>query len=358
VLRVANSVWGCPKLISQWRTTSNALEGIAAGRNSMLLALDELAEISGKDLQEAVYMLGNGAAKARAGMKGNTEPVNRWKLAIVSSGELSIAAKLAEAGKTHMAGHEMRLIDIEADARRFGAFDNLHDAASAAAFADDLKSQTSKLHGSIGPAFVRWLILKNDGYRHDARNFMDGLAKKILAKTGLTTPDPQSGRVLNGFAQAALAGEVATFAGLTGWTTGEALNAAALAFDAWHEAKSSSRIDVETAYLEPLRRFIAANTNGIVNLGKGGTGGTSGTNGLTVTGTPVGWRDDSFVYLTSESWQTVFPGIGGNEAARALIDAGVMLKGDGNHNARRAPTSVPGRPRLFTVRVDKLLAAV
>ena len=75
-------------------------------------------------------MLGNGVGKARADSLGNARPTLKWKVPIISAGEISIAEKLAEGGLEAKAGQEMRLLDIQADGRRFGAFDDLHGAAA------------------------------------------------------------------------------------------------------------------------------------------------------------------------------------------------------------------------------------
>lgn len=50
ILKSAVSVWGHPDRAGSWRATPNALEGAALGANSMLLALDEVGEISGREL--------------------------------------------------------------------------------------------------------------------------------------------------------------------------------------------------------------------------------------------------------------------------------------------------------------------
>lgn len=97
VQRVAVSVWGSPRFLHSWRATANGLEGVAAASNGSLLALDELGEISGRDAGNAAYMLANGAGKARADRSGAARPARRWRAAVLSSGEISLADKVAEA---------------------------------------------------------------------------------------------------------------------------------------------------------------------------------------------------------------------------------------------------------------------
>ena len=47
----ANSVWGSRRLMSTWRATDNALEGIAATHNGLMLVLDEMGEIDPRPRQ-------------------------------------------------------------------------------------------------------------------------------------------------------------------------------------------------------------------------------------------------------------------------------------------------------------------
>jgi len=122
-LRVATSVWGSPKMSSTWRATANGLEVLAGSLNGTFLALDELGEVDGKQLKDAVYGLANGTGKTRMNARQEAGLTRRWRLAILSTGELSIARKLAEAEQKHMGGQKIRLLDIAADAQRYGAFD-------------------------------------------------------------------------------------------------------------------------------------------------------------------------------------------------------------------------------------------
>lgn len=88
--------------------------------NDMLLPLDEITEIRPSVLYEAIYMLANGSGKARMNKDITAADQARWRLALISSGEISIEEKLKEGRLDSMAGHEVRLIDIEADGRMNG----------------------------------------------------------------------------------------------------------------------------------------------------------------------------------------------------------------------------------------------
>ena len=98
-LCAASSVWSSPKAIKTWRTTANALESVAASANDMFIALDEIGEVSGADAFDAAYMLGNGVGKQRSRSQGGLQDAAMWNLSCLSTGEISLREKIAEAGK-------------------------------------------------------------------------------------------------------------------------------------------------------------------------------------------------------------------------------------------------------------------
>lgn len=113
VLEVAASVWGHPKRFPRsWRTTANGLEGAAAHRTDTLLALDEIGQCEPAHLSDIVYMVGNGVGKQRANISGAARSVKMFRVAVLSTGETSVAAALANNGSTPRAGQGVRLIDV------------------------------------------------------------------------------------------------------------------------------------------------------------------------------------------------------------------------------------------------------
>ena len=60
-LDLAVSVWGNPQKVRRtWRSTINAMEGLAMVSNDNVLTLDELGQVDAKDAGETAYMLANG----------------------------------------------------------------------------------------------------------------------------------------------------------------------------------------------------------------------------------------------------------------------------------------------------------
>jgi putative DNA primase/helicase len=127
-LYVAGSVWGGGGHLGfnvSWRATSNGLEGVAVLHNGALLCLDEISQVSAKEAGDIAYMLANGSGKNRAGRNGSLRKPAQWRLLFLSTGEISLAEKIAEdlRGKRQTAGQEVRCVDIPADTGVHGLFE-------------------------------------------------------------------------------------------------------------------------------------------------------------------------------------------------------------------------------------------
>lgn len=226
LIDAACSTWGGVEFKRSWRATANGIEGAAAMSNDCLLALDEISECDPKEIGSIVYSLGNGAGKQRADRSGNARAVTRWKCFFMSSGEVSLATAMQEGGHRAKAGQSMRLLDIPA-ARTFGAWDTLHDAASPAAFSDAIKREAAQHHGHAGRAFLEKLTRDTADYCAELE------AVKALDYFKTDGTDGQEKRAAARFALIGMAGELATDYGITGWTPGYAVKAAAIVFKLW-----------------------------------------------------------------------------------------------------------------------------
>ena len=102
--------------LQSWRTTDNGLEARAVQHSDTFLPMDELGQATAPSAAKTVYMVANGQGKQRAGISGEGRPVAEFRVLFLSTGEVSLAAKLAEDGLTSMAGQETRFVDLEADA--------------------------------------------------------------------------------------------------------------------------------------------------------------------------------------------------------------------------------------------------
>ncbi len=245
-LEVGASVWGGPDFKRTWRATGNGLEGIAAALSDTCLILDEIGEADGREIGSTIYSLGNGTGKARASRNGSARRPHRWRIALLSSGERSLSAHMSEAGQRPKAGQAVRLLDIPAK-RTHGAFDRLHHLEDGRAFADHLKSEVTRHYGHAGPAFIERLIRE----QRDLPGEVDRFSKLPC----FNTDHPLHGRAAKALVLIALAGELATEYGITGWREGEAIEAAASALQGWKELQGGVQTEHEQI-LDSVRTFI------------------------------------------------------------------------------------------------------
>lgn len=222
-LVAGRSVWGGEDFQRSWRTTSNGLEGVAALLSDTCLCLDEISEADPREVGAMVYSLGNGTGKSRANRIGSARQVHRWRLSIISTGERSIAAAMAEAGKQAKAGHLVRLLNIPATCQ-YGVFDNLHDFVDGREMADHIRGECAKHYGHAGVKFIEYIIKQGDA---------DFGALLAQMETQFTRTDTQAARAASRFALYALAGELAIEAGILLWPEGSALEACQIMFEKW-----------------------------------------------------------------------------------------------------------------------------
>lgn len=228
-LHAAASTCGRPKLdgataFEKWKMTGNSFEARAEAANDGLLVLDEVKECLPADVSAIIYALTNGAGKGRLDRTGKARETRRWRTLLLSSGEMSIEAHLASANLPYFAGQEVRIINLPASGK-FGNFDDIHDFADSALFAQALEAAANQHHGSPFRSFIA-------AYINDDRDM-----KQMLAgiEASFRTRD-QSAMVARGarrFALCALAGELAAEYGVLPWPAGWATTAAKAMFDLW-----------------------------------------------------------------------------------------------------------------------------
>jgi putative DNA primase/helicase len=233
-LRVAASVWGGRDYLQRWRATDNGLEGMAAQHSDGLLCLDELAQLDAKVAGESAYMLANGQGKSRAGRTGAARPRLTWRLLFLSAGEIGLAEHMTEAGKRTRAGQELRMIDLPADAGSgCGIFEDTHGHEGGGALAQHLARACETTYGAAGRAWLEYLTDHTDGLARALRERMDAIELQVVPESAAG----QVQRVGRRFALVAVAGELATEAGITGWPAGASIEAARRCFNAWIEAR-------------------------------------------------------------------------------------------------------------------------
>ena len=251
-LQAACSVWGGEDYRRSWRATSNGLEASAALFNDSLLALDEISECDPRDVGEVVYMLGNGRGKARASRSGGARTVARWRSSVLSTGERSIETSMMEAGHRVKAGQSVRLLDVPCE-RRHGAWDELHGHASGPAFSDAINRASRQQCGTAGRAFLEHLARNTQSMVEQ----LEAIKTHLLASSANHATGGQAARAAARLAVLALAGELATAYGITGWPEGEATKAAAVGFATWLAQRGDAAGNAEQAQVvQAMQAFI------------------------------------------------------------------------------------------------------
>lgn len=341
LLDAACATWGGHNFKRSWRTTANGMEGAAALFNDCMLALDEISECDPREVGAIVYSLGNGRGKQRASKTGTARSITKWRCFVLSSGERTIGTTMNEGGHRVKAGQSVRLLDIPA-VREYGAFDNLHGESSGSAFSDVIKLASVTHYGHAGRAFLEKLT-------RDQRNFCERLELiKSLPDFSATDGEGQERRAACRFALVALAGELATEYGLTGWPEGAAIEAAAVGFNAWRSLRGHGN-DERRQIVEKLRDFIERH---------GDSRFSDADSGDNIRNNRAGWYRDAGchrVYLfTSDGIREATRGFEFKRSLDVLQEVGA-LEPPGANGERARPMRIDGLAvKLYPIDADKL----
>lgn len=354
ILQAACSVWGGKQFKRTWLATANGLEGVAAMSNDCLLALDEISQCEPHHIGAVIYMIGNETGKQRANKSGAARTPTRHKIAVISTGERTITDAMLEGGKRSKAGQGVRLIDVLVGAR-FGCFDELHGHGSSKELVDAIAVTASQHYGHAGRRFLESLV-------SDERDLVERLAT-IRARPDFNpdNADGQCSRVASRFALFALAGELATEYGVTGWATGTATQAAVQAFKAWHAPRGKGSAEKQQAFraiLAFLERHGDARFSDVTKTeGRG-----------PVVRDRAGWfryvevggaqeleREHLF---NGEGIREALAGLDFNSSIRALSDAGVLPPADKDGKHTKVVKVGGESKRVYPVLQRKLEAAL
>lgn len=388
-LRVAASVCGggpgggAAEFVRTWRATSNGIEAVAAAHSDGLLPLDEMGQVNALEAGEVAYLLANGQSKTRAGRTGLARPALRFRVLFLSTGEIGLADKMAEAGRGGpRAGQEVRLADVPADAGAgLGLFEELHGADNADAFVRELAEATGRFYGAPLRAFLAILA---DCWRADPAGFPADVGAQVagLLRQWLAALADAGGQVRSvgfRFALVGVAGELATDAMLTGWPSGAAAEAAHTCFRAWLADRGTLGAREDAQAVAQLRAFLLANGTArfdtwvdapLADAAQVETNASPPTEKFR-TQKRAGWRRwqveaDRGVwhhYLTAEGLSEALDGLPRREAKRTLVQGGYLVPpkagADAERNNLAGVYTVPGhgKVRLYQIAPSILATA-
>jgi putative DNA primase/helicase len=354
-LRCAASVYGRADPDGQlrdWRATSNGLEGVAAETSDTVLCLDELGQADGREAYEAAYMLANGGGKSRAARDGSARQRRMWRIVVLSTGEMPLAVKIAEAGRRAMAGQEVRIVSLHGDAgASLGVFQNIHDMAGAGALAAHFREATRTHYGTAGRAYLDKLATARGtdpvGLAEALKEMRDRFVANLLPQGA----DGQVRSVCARFGSIAAAGELARCFGVVRWPEHEATRAAANCFNCWLAERGGAGAAEDTDAVRQIRAFIEAHgTSRFEEIG----GEIAAAPDLRTTNR-VGFRrrvPDGWVFMVlPEAWRNeVCRGIDPKRAAVALASRNLLIPDAGGRLDRKESLGIYGRLRVFVIR--------
>jgi uncharacterized protein (DUF927 family) len=344
----ALSVYGNPsKLIKTWHNTANALEGIMGAHNHSMLALDELSMIDPSKLFSVIYAIGNGQIKGRSTVSGENRPVKTWQLFYLSTGEESLKDVLSKAKNNANAGQELRFLDLDADAGKgMGIFDTIPENKDPITVIQELDKSTANYYGTAGMAWLEYLVQNKRELEYDVESFIYQFMKAAI--TDQHTNQHQS--TARYFAMIAAAGELATNEGLTGWQSGESIDACRIMFDNWVSNFGTGNKE-ENNIISHVRKFIelhgasrfeSINSDGnerIINRVGFARAVTDG-NGYEYLVTPETFEKE------------LLAGYNQRKAIKALLSAGMLIQDKDGASSQRATIHAMNsqRMRVYVIR--------
>ena len=189
-----------------WRATANGLEAIALSHCDCLLILDEQGQALPREAGEVAYLLANGMDKVRARKTLDGRPRRRWQTLFLSTGEVTLADKMREDGRTPRAGQDVRMVDIPVTPDgQDQAFECWEGFPTSRALADHLRIATRQHYGTAARAFLGRLCQLPEQELLVLERRKVAWARGHLPRGA----DSQVGRVVDRFALVYLAGELA-----------------------------------------------------------------------------------------------------------------------------------------------------
>lgn len=335
LLRVASSVWGNPSLyVNSWRSTDNALETLASARNDALLTLDELGSMSSASAGDATYMLGNGQGKGRMRADASARPISRFHLVYLSSGEIGLNEHLREASRQSRAGHEVRFIDISADAGvDMGIVQERNGFDSSRQLVDHLDESSKQFFGTPIRAFLQHLLTSMEA-KDAAARYVREEVRRLQEEWQVPGSDQQVSRVAGQLAGIGAAGELAIQYGILPFELGAAIAAAHWGFEAWLRERGGTESMEKLRSFEHLVESLHQYGSTRFEWWKRGTDGVSEWGGQRVISPQWGygmWIDTSEenpqfeFWIPSPTFESVFcTGISKRDFAQYLVEKGYM----------------------------------
>ncbi|MEW7864386.1 DUF927 domain-containing protein [Aeromonas diversa] len=335
---VAASVLGNPSSkIQTWNATKVGLETTAGMFNDSTLFLDEIGQADPHVLGDTIYMLANGEGRTRANADLSRRAKLQWRTTFLSNGEVDLEHSLASVGKRHKAGHDVRMINVQADTNRYGLFEELHGQTDGASLSKLLAERVAAHHGVAFRTFIEQLV---NGIE-DSLLFVSKERDKLARELALGTSDGQVQRVAEALGLISAAGELASHFGITGWPSGTVRRAVVQVCQDWLQLRGTHG-SLEEA--EIIQRLISL---------------LEGLKGKLLTPGPnVESRNESYGFvkgpdlnLYTSGFKQTFSGFTANFVHRVLRKHGILSHGTGRDLPRVE------QARMYQLPIERIIMA-
>lgn len=266
-LQIATSVWGngadpaaAPELsyAKRWNNTANGLEGLAGEHTDGLMALDELGTCAVKEFDYVVYNLLGGLGKGAMTADRQLKKQRRWRLIVLSTGEITVQEKLEQSGKKAKGGQLVRFPDVPFQL----------SSKITAAHIDTLKRDCSRYYGTAGTKYIEYLAssyVDFNAFSKDIRDKLD-IATDVLKQAAGKNLTIEQVRCAKRFALVLIGGGLARTAGILRCESQRIQDAVVTTFQAY--LKDSPGINDGERGILAVRDFILCHQAGrLIKIG-------------------------------------------------------------------------------------------
>lgn len=279
--RFVESTFQFPRDPHQWSATSNGMEALAVIYRDLPLVIDEMGSGDAGAALEMLYRISGGVTKARATRSGGLQAPEVMRSPIFSNGEVTLQNHASKAGLVMRAGHEARMPTIQVD-ERYGAFSDIGNAADSAEFVAQVETAMKAQYGTIMPAFIKEVLVDVGKTQSQAAKIRKNCEAEV-ADCDVLTLSGLERRVLNGFVNYAVAGELAIRFKVLSMDRHVAIKAVGHVYRQWLKRWRASFNNVVDAPVTCLRNALKEVMNDFVPLKEWSKKGTRRAPGYTKT---------------------------------------------------------------------------
>lgn len=243
--------------ISSWNSSANSFDLTLPLHAGCGQFLDELGASRERDLNNLIYNIAKGQPKERMSSNINLVTLPPCSTFIVSSGELSIQAKIQQSGQTIKAGILARMPSIEVRAEDMQL--EGEDSQQTGQRISSIKQACGEYFGVLGPDFVEQLLnVDLPSGIHDLKTLVQGVVDECWQLLSPYAENSIETRCVKRFALILAGGQLAHELGVIPWSQEEIAESVEFMLERWKNSAETSMTDVERA-VERLENYLRSN---------------------------------------------------------------------------------------------------